>query len=699
MRAAHARFRGISGTCAHFGDSLTVSQAYWAPLSHVRIHASPELEQAYDTAAARLVIECWRDWKGTRFGSQSGAGIAWAHENIGDWLKRLNPETAIILFGTNDVQLPDLQSYEDDLKYVLQRCLDNGTVPLLTTIPPRRDAQEQVEKLVAIQRELSRELHVPLIDLHAEILQRRPDDWDLGPLPADAAPDADPHDVETLIAADGIHLSYPSRFRGNFSEESLNSNGYALRSAITLLAYADVVNQVFLGKAGAATRPRPAAQNMQTKRPVPRDLPTAAVPAVNPPSVRGVAERFSTHYAAWSPRFEDAPRLTDIPLPELHGAYAVWGATGRDDIGNIFIGVSTWNEAPSSHLLKLSDGRGAPVVVGDVMGQLARTGEVHTRESQNKIHSKICQAADGCLYFASMDETGEAADGSKLPIWGGHLWRIRPGSETWEHLLKTPEALIAVSTTGRYVYALGYFNHVLYQFDTATGQSRSLVVGSQAGHISRNFLVDLREHVYVPRVEALSATSPGDPAVRVIRDRIFKSWLVEFDPNLKEVTKWPLPDYDPTPDSGSHGIVGYAGLRTGQIVFTTHSGAFWCLTPATRGPAILERLGWFHPNGRSYPTSLYCPSGDRFVCGLTGGQGSLQWVVHDLETWKSRVVPLDPDSQKLLQRPRMNIYGTNTLDNQSCGYLVGNGDNPWGPFVLRVEWPEESAKALAAPQE
>ena len=64
----------------------------------------------------------------------------------------------------------------------------------------------------------------------------------------------------------------------------------------------------------------------------------------------------------------------------------------------------------------------------------------------------------------------------------------------------TPEALIAVATGGPYVYSLGYFNHVLYQFDTRTKRIRSVAVGAAGGHVSRNFFVDDRGHAFVSRV-------------------------------------------------------------------------------------------------------------------------------------------------------------------------------------------------------
>ena len=93
---------------------------------------------------------------------------------------------------------------------------------------------------------MAKERKVPLIDYHAEILKRRPDDWD-GSLPKfkDAAKDV--YQVPTLISGDGVHPSNPKMFQ-DYSEESLRSNGYALRNYLTVIAYADVIRNVLQPK-------------------------------------------------------------------------------------------------------------------------------------------------------------------------------------------------------------------------------------------------------------------------------------------------------------------------------------------------------------------------------------------------------------------------------------------------------------------
>ena len=69
-----------------------------------------------------------------------------------------------------------------------------------------------------------------------------------------------------------------------------------------------------------------------------------------------------------------------------------------------------------------------------------------------------------------------------------HFWRYKPSADHWQHLFAAPEGLIAVSGVGRFVYALGYWGHILYQYDTHTRESRQIRVGSEGGHISRNLI-------------------------------------------------------------------------------------------------------------------------------------------------------------------------------------------------------------------
>ncbi len=241
MREVHARFEGRKGTLALFGDSITVSLAFWAPLAYECRNMPPEMERAVRIVKSYMVPECWRDWRGPEFGNEGRTTIRWAFENIDGWLTRLQPETAVIMFGTNDLNDLGEQEYREKLRAVVEKCLNRGTVVILTTIPPRHGRVEKAAQFARIAREVADQLKVPLIDYHAEILKRRPDDWDGA---GDKFQGYETYEVPTLISRDGVHPSNPQSMMGDFSEEALRTSGFGLRNYLTVLRYAEVIEKV-----------------------------------------------------------------------------------------------------------------------------------------------------------------------------------------------------------------------------------------------------------------------------------------------------------------------------------------------------------------------------------------------------------------------------------------------------------------------
>jgi nitrous oxidase accessory protein NosD len=259
LRKVHARFTGQKGTFAQFGDSITDTMAFWTPLQYVRKNASPEMEKAFVSVKAYLRPECWRDWKGPDYGSQGGQTTEWALKNIDGWLKRLNPEVALVLFGTNNLHSIEADEYSRNLRSIVRKCLDNGTAVILSTIPPRHGFEKKAAEFAEAARKVAQETGVPLTDFYAEILKRRPDDWDGALDKFNAYQD---YDVPTLLARDGVHPSYPQKYQNDYSEEALRSCGYGLRNALTLLKYAEVIG-VLKGQnpAGGAAIPTPQPQS------------------------------------------------------------------------------------------------------------------------------------------------------------------------------------------------------------------------------------------------------------------------------------------------------------------------------------------------------------------------------------------------------------------------------------------------------
>ncbi len=264
MSQVHQKFQGVQGTFAHFGDSITVTMAFWTPLLDERQNAPPEMETAYSLVKGYMQNQCWRDWKGSRYGNQGGMTIRWAHQHIDDWLEGLNPEVALIMFGTNDLNSVPLPEYRQKLRDVIRKCLANGTIVILSTIPPRHRMAEKAAQYSKVIREIARDMKVPLSDFYKEILERRCEDWD-GALEKFSSYQG--YDVPTLIARDGVHPSHPKRYRNDYSPEALKHCGYSLRNYLTLLKYAEVIEWILQKNPKPPTTPFSPDSKSATKRP------------------------------------------------------------------------------------------------------------------------------------------------------------------------------------------------------------------------------------------------------------------------------------------------------------------------------------------------------------------------------------------------------------------------------------------------
>ena len=385
-----------------------------------------------------------------------------------------------------------------------------------------------------------------------------------------------------------------------------------------------------------------------------------------------VAERTGSTFLPAPENPYVSPRVRTIRVPDFPGANAIWGATGRDRRGHIWFGVSVHGGDNSAHLFEYDPERDEIIDRGDVLSNLKSAGLYKAGEKQIKIHSRIVQADDGYLYFSSVDEEGEKGDGSAPPKWGSHLWRLYPGDNHWQHLHWVQEGLTAVAGGGRWVYALGLWNHVLYQHDTETGSLRSLTVGSEGGHMSRNLIADTRGHVFVPRVSGASVS------------------LVEFDPNLNEIGATPLHNYLTGKNPGkSHGIIGLVYLADGSMAISVHGGYLYRIRPMESGPSVVEPLGPFDPLNPNYSPSLFTYAGERYLVGVgrrePAGQSDKRrhaWLVHDLETGHSRRVDFPLDGKAL-------IYGSIARDFAGRFYAVGRNRDPVSgrarPLFLQID--------------
>jgi protocatechuate 3,4-dioxygenase beta subunit len=381
------------------------------------------------------------------------------------------------------------------------------------------------------------------------------------------------------------------------------------------------------------------------------------LPAPAPPFDTPSAYRFQLHKSQY---LSAGPAVKEIPVPATPLEDAIWGATGRDSRGHVWFAVSKANRpGASADLFELVPDSGQVIDHGNVCEELKKAGMLRPDEQQMKIHSKIYEV-DGCLYFVSMDEKGEDEQKLAQPVFGGHLWRFHLADGTWEHLLTIPEAMVGLAVGGGKVYTLGYWGHVLYQYDIATGAARHIKVGACFGHVSRNLIADARGHVYVPRC----ATAGG----------LLQADLVEFDDQLREVGSSPLPLYYNGTANWSYGITALQPLPDGRIAFLTHNGWLTIIRPHENGPAELEHVGWFHPDGPRMADSLFVDKTGHVLMGaVMGPQRLCDWVSYDLATGQRTVAPLSDGDPLQPSWGLAFLGGCQTRDDQGRCYVVGQG--------------------------
>jgi len=265
-----------AGTIARYGDSITYSGAFFKGLRYSHSNTSPDSQAALSWIEGWMASDCWTwqdDAVHLRHGNEGSTTTAWPMEpsdfswpnyvpgerKIDYWVRTENPEIAVIMWGTNDLRTGSgitPTQYKSNLRTVVEVCKANGTIPILTTIPPRSgyDNGSTANQLRAAQfhqavMDLAASEQVPLIEYHDEIIARHPhnpptDTWD-GSNTATWGTGST-YEVATLVARDGVHPSNYSGGRADFSEAALDSNGFNLRNYMTLMATKEVYDLVIV---------------------------------------------------------------------------------------------------------------------------------------------------------------------------------------------------------------------------------------------------------------------------------------------------------------------------------------------------------------------------------------------------------------------------------------------------------------------
>ncbi|MBW3625954.1 MAG: cellulase family glycosylhydrolase, partial [Armatimonadetes bacterium] len=188
MRAVRKRFTGQPGTVGIYGDSITFGSQFFAPLFTDGYTADPRTLADLDRFRERVPAFV-AEWKGEAHGNVSGWRITRALPLLPQFLRQDNPEVALIMFGTNDMNHGTAEEvgFEMNLENFVQQVMSNGTVPILSTLPPKKGMDRQVAAFNTIIKRVANNYHLPLMDYNGAMIRRRPASW-----------------YRTLIIGDGV---------------------------------------------------------------------------------------------------------------------------------------------------------------------------------------------------------------------------------------------------------------------------------------------------------------------------------------------------------------------------------------------------------------------------------------------------------------------------------------------------------------
>lgn len=74
------------------------------------------------------------------------------------------PSIAFIMLGTNEVTYLSVEDYRTNMQWIIDTSIEMGVIPVLSTIPYRRGAEEKVDAYNNLLRQMAAENRIPLIE-------------------------------------------------------------------------------------------------------------------------------------------------------------------------------------------------------------------------------------------------------------------------------------------------------------------------------------------------------------------------------------------------------------------------------------------------------------------------------------------------------------------------------------------------------
>jgi hypothetical protein len=230
---------------AKVGDCMTENAFFLGPLSEARFELGeytalrPTIEQFLGAPARRASGKDWAKDSFATVGLASAGGFNVAGPLDPTWsnpewcqggesplaceFRTSKPAFAIIMFGTNDVNVTDLPTYDYYLRSVISQTLDAGVIPIVNTFPTRPENPEKSDQLNQIVVKVAQDYGVPLVNLNRA----------LSTLPNQGV---DPEDT--------THLSVPPDGRVDVFTSANLQYGFTVRNLVTLQALDAVLRAI-----------------------------------------------------------------------------------------------------------------------------------------------------------------------------------------------------------------------------------------------------------------------------------------------------------------------------------------------------------------------------------------------------------------------------------------------------------------------
>jgi hypothetical protein len=245
MQKVAQRFHGRPGVVIHVGDSITYSNPYgqWARFGEGKTAADQAVLKWMHLGADDDTDGWWL----CRFDHPAGgrshtacsgirldellAGGKQQMPPLAEMLKSYQPQMVVLMAGTNDASAQrKVEDYRRDAEQAVDAILEQGTICILSTIPPHPGQRKLADSYNQALRDIARKRGLPLIDFEQEILRRRPDDWN-----------------GTLLGKNDVH---PTAEQGGVKASSaptdanLKQSGYLLRGWLSVQKIAEVKRKV-----------------------------------------------------------------------------------------------------------------------------------------------------------------------------------------------------------------------------------------------------------------------------------------------------------------------------------------------------------------------------------------------------------------------------------------------------------------------